>query len=77
MFSEFRQVRMIGYVRWYNQKKCFGFIDSDLERNIFFHKDQVKTEKTLGKGDKVLFSVMFNNKGTLAYDVTEARGVYV
>jgi CspA family cold shock protein len=62
----------IGTVKWFNEKKGFGFIvPEDDNRDVFVHYSSIQTEgfKTLGEGDKVQFEILEGDKGIRAKDV--------
>lgn len=61
-----------GTVKWFNEKKGFGFIVPENDnRDVFVHYSAIKTEgfKTLGDGDKVEFEITEGEKGIRAKDV--------
>lgn len=63
--------RALGYVKWFNEKKGFGFIVNEQGDDIFVHyKDIAGTGfKTLHEKDKVSFIVEESHKGFKAQDV--------
>jgi CspA family cold shock protein len=64
--------RETGTVKWFNNKKGFGFIVREEGEDIFVHFSSIKTEgfKSLQEGQKVEFSVGKTEKGPQAQDVT-------
>jgi len=61
-----------GKVRWFNNKKGYGFIQKDSDgKDIFVHFSAVKMEgyKTLKTNDSVEFEVTQGDKGPQASDV--------
>lgn len=61
-----------GTVKWFNEKKGFGFIVPEGEdRDVFVHYSEIKGEgfKTLTEGDKVQFEIFEGDKGVRAKDV--------
>lgn len=64
--------RETGSVKWFDSSKGYGFITTDGGRDIFVHYSAIKNEgfKTLQDGQKVEFSVVENDKGPQAQDVT-------
>ena len=64
--------RETGTVKWFNNKKGFGFIVRDEGEDIFVHFSSIKTEgfKSLQEGQKVEFTVGTTEKGPQAQDVT-------
>jgi len=65
-----------GTVKWFNQRKGYGFISMDGEnQDVFVHYSAIKADegafKSLHDGDKVSFDVEKGEKGS------EARNVLV
>jgi CspA family cold shock protein len=60
-----------GTVKWFNEKKGFGFITQDSGCDVFVHYSAIKGDgfKTLTEGDKVTFDVTDGPKGPQASDV--------
>lgn len=55
---------MQGVVRFYNQKKGYGFIDrEDNKGDIFFHVTDVLESRYLEQNDQVEFEVKEGRKG--------------
>jgi len=61
-----------GTVKWFNEKKGFGFIESEDGTDVFVHYSGISSSgfKTLNDGDKVTFTVEDGAKGPAAVDVT-------
>lgn len=61
-----------GTVRWFNDKKGFGFIVNEEGEDIFVHFRAIRGEghRTLKEGAKVEFFLQQGPKGLLAADVT-------
>ncbi|TAN37265.1 MAG: cold-shock protein [Verrucomicrobia bacterium] len=58
-----------GTVKWFNEKKGFGFIIPDgMELDVFVHYSVIQTEgfKTLAEGEKVQFEMTQDVKGARA-----------
>jgi CspA family cold shock protein len=61
-----------GTVKWFNEKKGFGFIVPDGEdQDVFVHYSAIQADgfKTLAEGDKVQFEISVGEKGSRAKDV--------
>lgn len=54
-----------GYVKWFNNKKGYGFISVDDQDDIFVHFSNVDMEgfKRLDIGDEVEFELKESNEG--------------
>ena len=62
-----------GKVKWFNEKKGFGFITPDTgSEDLFVHHSEVKTTgyATLAEGQKVEFTIGQGKKGPCATNVT-------
>ena len=62
-----------GTVKWFNEKKGFGFITpDDGGKELFVHHSEIKTNgyATLAEGQKVQFEVGSGKKGPCATNVT-------
>ncbi len=61
-----------GTVKWYNQKKGFGFIErEDKEKDAFVHASAVKAAgmRHLSEGDKLEFTLEDGPKGPSAVNL--------
>jgi CspA family cold shock protein len=61
-----------GTVKWFDDKKGYGFIESDeAGADVFVHYSSVQMEgfKTLREGQRVSFEVMQGEKGLKAANV--------
>ena len=61
-----------GTVKWFNERKGFGFIERESGSDVFVHFSAIKDSgfKTLKDGQSVEFAVVSNEKGESAEDVT-------
>lgn len=64
-----------GTVKWFNEKKGFGFIRSDDGVDVFVHHTAIAGEgpKTLQEGQRVEFEVTQGEKGPKAANVQAAE----
>ena len=61
-----------GKVKWFNEKKGFGFIESDEGGDVFVHYSAIQGNgfRTLYEGQRISFDVEQGNKGPSAVNVT-------
>ena len=60
-----------GKVKWFDNKKGFGFIVEETGQDVFVHHtaSQGQGFKTLNEGEEVQFDVIESNKGLKAQNV--------
>lgn len=61
-----------GTVKWFNQEKGYGFIESPGEKDVFVHYQAIISDemrKSLNEGDRVEFDLEEGPKGTQAANV--------
>ena len=60
-----------GQVKWFSEKKGYGFITQEDGNDVFIHYSAIGTEgfKTLREGDEVEFEVSQGEKGLQATNV--------
>jgi len=61
-----------GIVKWFSDKKGFGFIEQEEGPDVFVHHSGINASgfKTLSEGDRVSFEVEQGPKGPAAANVT-------
>lgn len=64
-------MREKGIVRWFNNRKGFGFIARDTGDDVFVHYRNIRSDgfKTLQPDQKVEFNLVSGPKGLQAEDV--------
>jgi cold shock protein len=69
-----RQVMASGKVKWFDNKKGFGFIVEETGQDVFVHHSAILGQgfKTLNEGEVVQFEVVESNKGLKAQNVQRA-----
>ena len=62
-----------GTVKWFDEKKGYGFISDSDGRDIFVHYTNIGGEgfKTLAQGDEVTFEIVEGEKGPKAENVSK------
>ena len=60
-----------GTVKWFNNKKGYGFINEENGRDIFVHFSSINMDgyKSLNEGDQVIFEVEESARGPEAKNV--------
>jgi cold shock protein len=60
-----------GKVKWFDNKKGFGFIIEETGQDVFVHHSAILGQgfKTLNEGEVVQFDVVESNKGLKAQNV--------
>ena len=64
--------KMTGTVKWFNEKKGFGFITREGGADVFAHFSEIQGDgfKTLSENQKVEFEVTNDTKGDKATMIT-------
>lgn len=60
-----------GTVKWFNEKKGYGFIEQEDGADVFVHHSGIDAQgfRTLNEGDRVTFDVEQGQKGLSAVNV--------
>ena len=61
-----------GTVKWFDDKKGFGFIEQEDGPDVFVHHSNINAKdfKSLKEGDRVTFNIEQGKKGPTAVNVT-------
>jgi CspA family cold shock protein len=62
-----------GVVKWFSDKKGYGFIERDEGGDIFVHYSAINAEgfRTLAEGDRVSFDIEEGDRGPAAKNVNK------
>jgi len=63
-----------GKVKWFNEKKGYGFIEQEGGKDVFVHYEAIQMDgfKTLKEGETVSFDIVEGAKGPQAANVKSA-----
>jgi len=66
-------LKLTGKVKWFNEKKGFGFIEQDNGEDIFVHFSAITGDgfRTLAEGQRVQFELQDGPKGVQAANVVK------
>jgi CspA family cold shock protein len=70
-----RETMASGKVKWFDNKKGFGFIAQETGQDVFVHHTSIIGGgfKTLNEGEEVTFEVITSDKGLKAQNVQRAQ----
>lgn len=62
-----------GTVKWFSDKKGYGFIEQEEGDDIFVHYSSITTSgfKSLSEGDRVTFDIEESDRGPVAKNVSK------
>ena len=60
---------MEGTVKWYNDRKSYGFIEIEDGKDVFVHRNALSEGTILNEGDSVEFDIELSPKGPQAINV--------
>ena len=64
---------MKGTVKWFNDRKGYGFIEGEDEKDIFVHRNSLAEGTYLNDGDQVEYEIGASDKGPHAINVKKSK----
>jgi CspA family cold shock protein len=64
---------MKGTVKWFNDRKGYGFIEGEDEKDIFVHRNSIEEGIHLDDGDQVEYEMEASDKGPHAINVKKLK----
>jgi CspA family cold shock protein len=67
-------VLAVGKVKWFSEKKGYGFIEQENGQDLFVHFSSINMPgfKTLSEGEEVTFDIEESDRGPVAKNVQKA-----
>ena len=63
---------MKGTIKWFNQKKGYGFIQGEDKKDIFVHRKDVPAGTLLNEGDNVEYQINTTEKKPRAINIKKS-----
>jgi CspA family cold shock protein len=60
---------MKGTVKWFNERKGYGFIEGEDKKDIFVHRNSIPDGTILNEGDQVEYEKEDSDKGPQATNI--------
>jgi CspA family cold shock protein len=64
---------MKGTVKWFNDRKGYGFIEGEDKKDIFVHRNSIPEGTYIDEGDQVEYEVESSDKGPNAIKVKKIK----
>jgi CspA family cold shock protein len=64
---------MKGTVKWFNNRKGYGFIEGEDEKDIFVHRNSLPDGTYLDDGDQVEYEIEASDRGPHAINVKKLK----
>jgi CspA family cold shock protein len=64
---------MKGTVKWYNERKGFGFISNEDGKDVFVHRTAIPAEAGLYEGDQVEYDIEDSDRGQRAINIKKLK----
>ena len=64
---------MKGTVKWFNDRKGYGFIEGEDNKDIFVHRNSIPEGTYIDEGDQVEYEVESSDKGPSAINIKKIK----
>ena len=64
---------MKGTVKWFNDRKGYGFIEGEDNKDIFVHRNSIPEGTYIDEGDQVEYEVESSDKGPNAINIKKIK----